>query len=181
VRCDTNKCALDERESPPGKLPRRAKRPSGYAIHLREKQKVKRIYGVLEKQFRNYFESASRKKGVTGEALLQLLESRLDNVVYRLGFASSRKESRQFVSHGHFLVNARKTNISSYLLRPGDKITVQDKSKEAITNKLKAERPIPGWLLLDRSTLEGSVKCLPKREEIPLDVREELIVELYSK
>lgn len=182
TRCDTDKCAVDKRETPPGMPPkRRRKRASVYAIHLREKQKAKQIYGISETQFRRYFELAAHKKGVTGEVLLQLLESRLDNVVYKLGLAMSRRSARQLVTHGHFLVNSRKTNIPSYLLKPGDKITIRDKSKKVVENSLKLDRPVPSWLSLDRSTFEGIAKYLPKRDEIQLDIREELIVELYSK
>lgn len=181
--CDTDKCAMEKREAPPGMLPKRGRRRrvSGYGIHMREKQKAKRIYGISERQFRKYFRISAHKKGITGELLLQFLERRLDNVVYRLGFSTSRKSARQLVSHGHLLVNSRKTNIPSYLLKPGDKITVQEKSKKLVSERLKAEPSILSWLLLDPSNLEGSIKNLPKREEIPLDIREELIIELYSK
>jgi small subunit ribosomal protein S4 len=152
---------------------------SGYGIHLREKQGAKRIYRILEHQFRRYYELAARKKGTTGEILLQLLERRLDNVVYRLGFASSRAGARQLTSHGHLLVNGRKTDIPSYLLRPGDQITLREKSKKIVEEAIKREQEVPRWLSLDRPNFKAEVLSLPKRDEIPLDIREELIIELY--
>lgn len=181
TRCDTDKCAMERKDNPPGKIMRMNRRPSGYAIHLREKQKAKRMYGISEHQFRKYFELAARRKGVTGELLLQFLERRLDSVVYRLGFAASRREARQLIAHGHLIVNSRKTDVPSYLLKAGDKMTVREKSKKMIGQRLEAERSVPDWLLLDRKSIEGNVKYLPKRDEIPIEVREELIVELYSK
>jgi len=183
-RCSTDKCALTRREGPPGEVAkkRRAKE-SGYAIHLREKQKLKRMYGLLENQFKNYFKIAERRKGITGEILLELLERRLDNVVYRLGFAPSRRAARQLVNHGHILVNGRKVDIPSYLVNLGDIITLKEKSKKLILveNALKEEREIPKWLSFDKGSLQGKVLAIPKREDIPVDIKEELIVELYSK
>jgi small subunit ribosomal protein S4 len=152
---------------------------------LREKQKVKRIYGVLERQFRNYFEKAERKKGITGENLLILLERRLDNTVYRLGLANSRNEARQLVRHSHFLVNGKKVNIPSYPIKPGDVIQLRDKSKNisGISEALEsvARRGIPQWLELDKANLRGTVKDLPSREDLTMPIEEQLIVELYSK
>ncbi|HID94036.1 MAG TPA: 30S ribosomal protein S4 [bacterium (Candidatus Stahlbacteria)] len=183
-RCSTDKCALTRREGPPGEVAKRRRaKESGYAIHLREKQKLKRMYGLLENQFKNYLKIAERKKGVTGEILLQLLERRLDNIVYRLGVAPSRKSARQLVSHGHVLVNGKKVNIPSYLVNVGDTITLKEKSKKLalVENALKEEREIPKWLSFDKKSLYGKVLAIPKREDIPVDIKEELIVELYSK
>jgi len=161
------------------------KKLSDYGVQLREKQKTKRIYGVLEKPFREAFDRAVRKKGIAGENLLQILERRLDNIVYRLGFAPSRKTARQLVRHGHFTVNERKVDIPSYLVKPGDVVRVREKSQslEVIHASLRAVgrgRALP-WLTLDKSTLSGSMVELPKREDIPTPVQEHLIVELYSK
>lgn len=184
-RCYTDKCALERRKYPPGQHWQNRPKPSDYGLQLREKQKLKRLYGVLERQFRRYFEIASKKKGITGEALLQLLELRLDNVVQRLGFASGIRMARQLVSHGHILVNGKKVNIPSYGLKPGDVIEVRDKSKnlEVIKESLeKAQhRGIPEWLELDAEGMRGRVLRVPSREEIPVTVREQLVVELYSK
>ncbi len=185
-KCYSPKCILEKRPYPPGKSSdrggRRAK-ASDYGIRLREKQKARRIYGVMERQFRRYFDMASREKGLTGENLLRLLERRLDNVVYRLGFASSRREARQLVSHGHFLVNGRSTNIPSYLVRVGDEIKVKEKSKEIepIQRGLSYERSVPSWLELDREALSGKVVDLPKRDDIDIDINEQMIVEFYSR
>jgi small subunit ribosomal protein S4 len=152
---------------------------------LREKQKVKRLYGILENQFRNTFKEADRRKGITGETLLSLLERRLDNAVYRLGFANSRNEARQLVKHSHFLVNQTKVNIPSYLVKPGDIIQLREKSKKVvrILESLEgvARRGVPQWLELDKEQLKGSVKALPTREDITIPIQEKLIVELYSK
>lgn len=184
-RCSTDKCALVKREGLPGEVAKRRRRAkqSGYAIHLREKQKLKRIYGLLENQFKKYFRVAERKKGVTGEILLELLERRLDNVVYTLGIASSRKSARQLVNHGHILVNGKKVDISSYLVNQGDTITLKEKSKELVLveSALKEERETPKWLSFDKESMAGKVLAIPQREDIPLDIKEELIVELYSK
>ncbi len=185
-KCYSPKCILEKRPYPPGKGSdrggRRAK-ASDYGIRLREKQKARRIYGVMEKQFRRYFDMASREKGLTGENLLRLLERRLDNVVYRLGFASSRREARQLVSHGHFLINGRSTNVPSYLVRVGDEIKVKEKSKdiEPIQRGLSYERSVPSWLELDRDAFSGKVLDLPKREDIDIDINEQMIVEFYSR
>jgi small subunit ribosomal protein S4 len=185
-RCYTEKCAIEKRNFPPGQhgKSRRAK-IVGYGVQLREKQKVKRIYGVLENQFRRYFEQAERQKGITGEVLLQLLERRLDNVVYRLGFATSRPQARELVRHGHFVVNGRKVNIPSYLVRAGATVSVKAGSQKNVTIQHAMEevkgRGIPGWLQLEGEPFTGRVVSLPTREQINLPVQEQLIVELYSK
>ncbi len=185
-RCYGEKCAIDRRNVPPGEhgKGRRAKL-LGYGLQLREKQKVKRMYGVLEQQFRRYFEAADRKKGVTGETLLQLLEQRLDNVVYRLGFATSRPQARQLVRHGHFTVNGKRADIPSYSVRAGDLVAVRSGSikNPAIiyaTEEVKG-RGIPEWLELDVEKLTGRLTAVPTRDQINLPVQEQLIVELYSK
>ena len=161
------------------------KKQSEYGIQLNEKQKVKFIYGILEKQFRHYYVMATKKNGVTGEMLLQLLESRLDNVVYRLGLANTRREARQIVNHGHITVNGAKVDIPSYLVKPGDVIAVREKSKNSVRIKeiveTNAKRVIPSWLDMNRDTLTGKVLKLSEREDIDYDVQEHLIVELYSK
>jgi small subunit ribosomal protein S4 len=185
-RCYTEKCAIEKRNFPPGQHgKRRAQKMLGYGVQLREKQKVKRIYGVLEDQFRGYFEQAERLKGITGEMLLQLLERRLDNVAYRLGFATSRAQARQLVRHGHFAVNGRKVDIPSYLVRAGDVVTVRATSQKSPTIAHAIEevkgRGVPEWLSLDGEQLTGRVVSLPTREQINLPVQEQLIVELYSK
>ena len=185
-RCYTEKCAIEKRNLPPGQhgKARRAKLV-GYGMQLREKQKVKRIYGVLENQFRRYFEAAERQRGITGETLLQLLERRLDNVVYRLGFATSRAQGRQLVRHGHFTVNGRKVDIPSYSVKAGDEVSVRATSEQNVTIQHAIEevkgRGIPEWLSLDPSRTRGRVAALPTREQINLQVQEQLIVELYSK
>jgi small subunit ribosomal protein S4 len=185
-RCYTEKCAIEKRNIPPGqhtKL-RRAKL-MGYGLQLREKQKVKRIYGVLENQFRRYFEAAERQRGITGETLLQLLERRLDNVVYRLGLATSRAQARQLVRHGHFIVNGRKVDIPSFSLKAGDVVTVRSSSAKSASIQHAMEevkgRGIPEWLALDADKISGRIVSLPSREQINLPVQEQLIVELYSK
>lgn len=184
-RCYTEKCAFDRRNYPPGQHGQSRKKISDYGTQLREKQKVKRIYGILENQFRNIFKVADRQKGITGENLLSLLERRLDNIVYRLGFASSRNEARQLVRHNHFLVNQNKVNIPSYLVNPGDVIEVREKSKKVsrIIDALEgmARRGVPQWLELDKDQMKGSVKALPTRDDITFPIQEKLIVELYSK
>ena len=185
-RCYTEKCAIEKRNFPPGQhgKSRRAKL-AGYGIQLREKQKVKRIYGVLENQFRRYFESAERQRGITGETRLQLLERRLDNVVYRLGLATSRAQARQLVRHGHFLVNGKKVDIPSYSVRPGDVVSIRPTSQKNPTIAHAIEevkgRGIPGWLTFDAGDGTGKVVSVPTREQINLPVQEQLIVELYSK
>jgi len=184
-RCYTEKCAFDRRGYAPGQHGQDRKKTSDYGLQLREKQKVKKLYGLLEGQFRNTFKEADRQKGVTGENLLSLLERRLDNAVYRLGFANSRNEARQLVRHNHFLVNQTKVNIPSYLVKPGDVIGLREKSKKIvrILEALEgvARRGIPQWLELDKEQMKGTVKALPTREEITLPIQEKLIVELYSK
>ena len=180
-RCYTEKCAIEKRNFPPGQHGKaRRQKIAGYGIQLREKQKVKRIYGVLEDQFRRYFEAADRQRGITGETLLQLLERRLDNVVYRLGLATSRAQARQLVRHGHFLVNGKKVDIPSYSMKAGDTVAVRA-SNPAIAHAIEEVkgRGIPGWLTFDGQT--GKVVSLPTREQINLPVQEQLIVELYSK
>jgi small subunit ribosomal protein S4 len=184
-RCYTEKCAYDRRNYPPGQHGQARKKFSDYGTQLREKQKVKRIYGILENQFRNIFKEADRQKGITGETLLALLERRLDNIVYRLGFANSRDEARQLVRHNHFLVNQSKVNIPSYLVKPGDVIELREKSKKVVRvlEALEgvARRGVPQWLELDKDQMKGSMKGLPAREDITLPIQEKLIVELYSK
>ena len=184
-KCYSPKCILERRPYPPGRGSERGKRAkaSDYGIRLREKQKARRIYGIMERQFKRYFDMASREKGLTGENLLRLLERRLDNVVYRLGFASSRREARLLVSHGHFEVNGRSTNIPSYLVKVGDVVKVKDKSKdiEPIQRGLSYEKITPGWLELDRDNFSGKVVDFPKREDIDIDINEQMIVEFYSR
>jgi len=184
-RCYTDKCGIKRRSYPPGQHGQGRSKTSAYGVQLREKQKVRRIYGLLEKQFRGYFAEADRMKGVTGENLLSLLERRLDNTVYRLGFASSRTESRQLVMHGHFSLNGRKVNIPSIQLKSGDVIELREKSRKIVTvnDSLEAvvRRGIPQWLELDRDAFKGILKGLPVREDITTPIQEQLIVELYSK
>jgi small subunit ribosomal protein S4 len=184
-RCFTEKCAMERRPYPPGQAGQGRHKFSEYGIQLREKQKVRRIYGVLEKQFRHYYHEAARSKGVTGEALLNLLERRLDNTVYRLGFAASRTEGRLLVRHGHVQVNGRRCDIPSFLVRPGMTISVAEKSRkvgrvlEAVENVEK--RGVPGWLELGSDKFSGTVKAMPTREDVTIPIQEQLIVELYSK
>lgn len=184
-RCYTNKCAVSRRAYAPGQHGQQRKKLSEYGIQLREKQKARRFYGVLESQFRRYFELAEKRKGITGENLLQILESRLDNVVYRLGLATSRPEARQLVRHGHFTVNGKKVNIPSYLVKVGDVISLAEKSRnspkiKAIT-EITGGKVIPKWLEYDPENFTGKVVSLPAREDIDLPIKEHLIVELYSK
>ncbi|MDH7569207.1 MAG: 30S ribosomal protein S4 [Armatimonadota bacterium] len=187
TKCYGPKCSVESHAYPPGQHGKEQTRRKvqGYGLQLREKQKLRRIYGVLESQFRAYFAEAARKKGVTGEVLLRLLEQRLDNVVYRLGFASSRREARQLVTHRHFSVNGRTVNVPSYLVRAGDVIAVRDGSKEEppIVSAVQAARGrrTPQWLEVDAENLRGKVLWLPSREEIDTDVQESLIVEFYSR
>lgn len=185
-RCYSEKCAVERRPFPPGAHGQgRRQKPSEYGIQLREKQKTKRIYGLLEKQFRNYFKKADRQPGVTGENLLVLLERRMDNVVFRMGFGGSRKEARQLVNHGHFFVNGKKATIPSMLLKPGDVVQVRDTSKDSPKfQEIKdqaAYRTPPEWLTVDADNLTGSVLAYPNREQIDTAVNEQLIVELYSR
>jgi small subunit ribosomal protein S4 len=184
-RCYSDKCAAERRSYPPGQHGQRRPKFSNYGEQLREKQKVKRIYGLLEKQFRLTFERAEKQKGITGMNLLLLLERRMDNLVFRLGFASSRRESRQLVRHSHFMVNGRKVSIPSYLVKPGDVIELKTGSRkiQAIQESLDAviRRGVPGWLELDKEQFRGKLLAFPAREELTMPVREQLIVELYSK
>ena len=185
-RCYTEKCAIEKRNFPPGQHGKTRKaKLAGYGLQLREKQKVKRIYGVLENQFRRYFESAARHRGVTGVMLLQALETRLDNVVYRLGFATSRPQARQLVRHGHFLINGKKVDIPSYAVKMGDEVRVREASaKSAVVAHAIDEvkgRGVPEWLQVDAASTLGRVLSIPTREQINLPVQEQLIVELYSK
>jgi small subunit ribosomal protein S4 len=185
-RCYTDKCAFERRSYAPGQHgQRRGRKISDYGIQLREKQKVKRIYGVLEKQFRKYYTRADRQKGITGTNLLILLERRLDNIVYRMGFASSRNQARQVVRHNHFTVNGRKVNIPSYQVKIGDVIEVREKSRKSpfILEAMETvvRREMPSWLEVDGSNFSGIVKEFPNREELTMPINEQLIVELYSK
>jgi small subunit ribosomal protein S4 len=182
-RCLTEKCGIERRSYPPGQHGRGRTKQSEYLTQLREKQKAKRYYGVLEKQFRNYYEKASRRTGITGENLLRFLELRLDNVVYRLGFAASRAQARQFVRHGHFLVNGRRVNIPSFQLRPDDVLSMRSGStaEESIRDATDLTASVASWLQADHDNLTGKVLRHPDREEIDTPVQEQLIVELYSK
>jgi len=185
-RCYSDKCAIDRRTYPPGQHgQRRGGKTSDYGLQLREKQKVKRMYGLGEKQFRLFFHRADAGKGITGEALLVMLERRLDNVVYRFGFANSRAQARQLVKHNHFLVNGKKVNIPSYQTRVGDVLEIREKSKnvQAITDAVDAvvRRGMPQWLELDKDNLKGTVKAMPVREDITMPIQESQIVEFYSK
>lgn len=184
-RCYGDKCAFERRSYPPGQHGQRRTKISDYGIQLREKQKVKRMYGLLEKQFRLFFERAERQKGITGTNLLVLLERRLDNIVYRLGFASSRNQARQLVRHSHFLVNGQKANIPSFLVKIGDAITLKERSRKTptILESLEtvARRGVPEWLELDKDNFTGTVKAFPTRENLTMPIQEQLIVELYSK
>jgi len=186
AKCFSEKCPVEKRNFAPGQHGKdRKAKIVGYGLQLREKQKTKRIYFTLEKQFRNYFEKAARTKGVTGEQLLQQLERRLDNVVYRLGYATSRRQARQLVRHGHVEVDGRKVNIPSYEVSVGEEITVRERSKKITTiesaREFTSHQPAVNWLENDRENLKGRVTALPKREDINLPVNEQLIVELYSK
>jgi small subunit ribosomal protein S4 len=184
-KCFTAKCPVENRPFPPGQHGQRRTRLSDYATQLREKQKLRRIYGVLEKQFRNYYKEAARIKGSTGENLLQLLEGRLDNVVYRMGFSSSRSESRQLVRHNGISVNGKRVNIPSYQVRPNDVVSVNEKARSQ--NRVQSavdlaqQRGIADWLDVDTKKLSGTYKASPERAELPADINEHLIVELYSK
>ena len=187
-RCLSSKCAVERRSGPPGSKERRRRfrgRTSEYGIQLREKQKVRRVYGVLERQFRRYYREAGRRKGLTGSNLLTILESRLDNVVYRLGFADSRQQARQLVQHGHFDLGGVRTNISSCLVKPGDEIAVRERSRRlpyfrTMVERL-GERAVPEWLSLDAESLRGQVVSLPSREHVDIPVNDQLVVEYYSR
>ncbi len=185
ARCMTEKCAIERRSYPPGQHGQGRPRISDYSLQLREKQKLRRIYGLQERQFRGLFERAERQTGITGEALLRLLECRLDNVVYRLGFGSSRKEARQLVNHGHVLLNGRRTNIPGALVKVGDVVEVRQKSRNLVPVLAALDavdgRGVPEWLELDRAAFKGTVRALPTRENIGLPVNEQMVVELYSR
>jgi len=184
-RCYTDKCAIERRNYPPGQHGQARKKFSEYSIQLREKQKLRRIYGLLERQFRSTYKEAARSKGVTGERLLQLLESRLDSIAYRMGFGISRTEARQVVRHNGVLVNGKRVNIPSYQVKPGDTVEVAGKMKEQLRIKAAAEaaesRGIPEWLQVDTKGLKGTYKAMPTRAELPSTINESLIIELYSK
>ena len=184
-RCYGDKCAISRRPTPPGQHGAGRRKVSEYGMQLREKQKTRRAYGVLESQFRKYYEKAAREKGITGENLLRMLELRLDNVVYRLCFGDSRPQARQFVTHGHIRVNGKKVDIASYQVSVGDVISIKDTSKDVPAFKglreQGASKPIPKWLELDAENLTGKVVALPEREDIDLNIEELLIVELYSR
>jgi small subunit ribosomal protein S4 len=185
-KCFTDKCAIEKRNFPPGQHgQKRTQRLSDYGVQLREKQKLRRIYGILEGQFRGYYAKADRQKGITGENLLQLLESRLDNVAYRMGLGSSRTEARQIVRHNSIKVNGRRVNIPSFQVRPGDVIEVADRSKQQLRIKGAVEaaeqRGFPEWLEVDVKALKGTYKARPQRDELPSTINESLVVELYSK
>jgi small subunit ribosomal protein S4 len=179
------KCAFERRNYPPGEHGQVREKQKDYGIRLREKQKIRRIYGILERQFRRYFHNAERQKGITGENLIRILESRFDNIVYRSGLASSRAEARQLVLHNHFILNGKKSNIPSCLIKTGDLIQVKDSSKsiDRIQNAIEAseQRGIPEWLELDRERMQVTVTSLPTREQVPESIQEQLVVELYSK
>jgi small subunit ribosomal protein S4 len=184
-RCYSDKCAFERRGYPPGQHGQGRAKFSSYGVQLREKQKVKRMYGLLEKQFRNFFAKAERKKGITGTNLLIFLERRLDNMIYRLGFANSRNEARQLVLHSHFSVNGHKVNIPSYLVDVGDVIELREKSRKVVkigeSLEAVARRGVPAWLELDKENFRGRIVALPSREDLTMPIREQLIVELYSK
>lgn len=184
-RCYTDKCAIERRSYPPGQHGQGRSKFSEYAVQLREKQKIKRTYGVLEGQFRRYFEKAERSKGITGENLLILLERRLDNMVYRMGFATSRSEARQLVRHGHFRVDGRKVNIPSFLVKVGQTVSIRERSRKVdrIVSALEQaeRRGVPEWLEVNKETFSGVVKALPTRAELTMPFNEQLVVELYSK
>lgn len=184
-RCYTDKCAIERRQYAPGQHGQRRTKSSEYCLQLREKQKIKRIYGILERQFRGYFRKADRMKGITGQNLLLFLERRLDNIIYRMGFADSRKEARQLVLHGHFEVNGRKVSVPSFQVRKGDEISVREKSRklQRIGESIESvdRRGVPLWLELDKKKLSGTVKNYPVREELTMPMEEQLVVELYSR
>ncbi len=185
TRCYTKKCSFERRPAPPGQHGIRRRKVGEYGLQLREKQKIRRIYSVLERQFKGYFEEASSTPGVTGENLLRMLELRLDNVVYRMGFAASRAEARQLVGHGHFAVNGRSSNIPSLQLKAGDRVEVRESHRSREPFKLAGEqirsRQIPEWLSVDPAKLSGSVLTPPRRDQMPLDLNEQLVVEYYSR
>jgi len=185
TRCYSKKCAFERRPSPPGQHGVRRRKMGDFGIQLREKQKVRRVYSVLERQFRNYFVEAGNQDGMTGENLLRFLETRMDNVVFRLGFASSRAQARQLVAHGHFAVNGVPTDIPSYKLKPGDRIEVRESRRERDPFKIAKDtlrsHQAPEWLSLEPARLAGNVLSLPRRDQMPLDLNEQLVVEFYSR
>jgi small subunit ribosomal protein S4 len=185
AKCYTKKCPIERRPTPPGQHGVRRRKTSEYGIQLREKQKVRRVYGVLERQFKSYFERAESRPGVTGQNLLQLLETRFDNVVFRMGFASSRPQARQLVGHRHFAINGRPANIASMQLRPGDRVEVREPSRNQEPFKFAKENmrsaQIPDWLSIDAEKLAGTVTALPRREQMPQELNEQLVVEYYSR
>lgn len=185
ARCYTKKCSFERRPSPPGQHGVRRRKVGDFGLQLREKQKVRRVYGVLERQFRNYFRDAETHAGVTGEALLRSLELRLDNVVFRMGFATSRAQARQLVGHGHFAVNGRPSNIPSFQLRPSDRVEVREgrRAREPFKTAKETLRShqAPEWLTIDAAKLSGTVADLPRRDQMPLDLNEQLVVEYYSR
>jgi small subunit ribosomal protein S4 len=184
-RCYTDKCAFERRPTPPGEHGRMRRKPTDYSIQLREKQKVRRMYGVLEGQFRSYFKTAEGKKGIAGTNLLMLLEKRIDNVAYRMGFSNSRSQARQLVQHGHFMLNGHKVTVPSIQLKDGDVLEVREGSKNSLVIKeaqeVVARRGVPAWLEVDTTALKGTIKALPVRDDITFPMNEQLIVELYSK
>lgn len=180
-RCYTGKCAIARRSFAPGQHGQGRKKVSEYGVQLREKQKTRRFYGILERQFRKIYSTADTMRGKTGENLLKLLELRMDNIVYRMGFASSRAEARQLVNHGHFTVNGKKVDIPSIFLKAGDQIAVREKSRSSLKFQNLAGRPIPKWLTFNAEALTGTLEQMPSREDVDLEVKEHLIVELYSK
>jgi small subunit ribosomal protein S4 len=184
-RCYSDKCAYERRSYPPGQHGHGRKKFSDYGIQLREKQKVKRMYGLLERQFRFYFRKAERQKGITGTNLLILLERRLDNVVYRMGFANSRSQARQLVRHNHFFINGKRVNIPSYLVRENDTVEIKDKSRTIVpfveAMEAVARRGVPQWLEVDKDKFKGEIRSFPARDELTMPIQEQLIVELYSK
>jgi small subunit ribosomal protein S4 len=185
TRCYSKKCSFERRPTPPGQHGVRRRKMGEFGIQLREKQKMRRVYGVLERQFRNYYREAEGTTGVTGEALLQKLETRLDNVVFRLGFAASRAQARQLVAHGHFTVNGTPTDVPSYALKPGDRVEVREsrRGREAfkVIKETIRSHQAPEWLSLDAAKLGGAVASLPRRDQMPLDLSEQLVVEYYSR
>jgi small subunit ribosomal protein S4 len=184
-RCYSDKCAVERRNYPPGQHGQSRAKPTDYGVQLREKQKVRRIYGILEKQFRKYAHLAEKKKGVTGENLLLFLESRLDNLVYRMGFALSRSQARQLINHGHVLVNGRKVDVASFLVKPGMVIELREKSRSIASVQeclqTASRRGMPAWIEVEADNFRGTLKALPTREELPPTIREQLIVEYYSR
>ena len=184
-KCFTDKCAIERRNYPPGQHGQKNSRLSGYGVQLREKQKLRRIYGLLERQFRTVYKKADQKKGITGENLLFSLESRLDNITYKMGFGASRSEARQIVRHNGILVNGKRVNIPSYQLRPGDEVEVAPKAKEHLRIKAASEagagRGFPEWLEVDSAKLKGKFKTMPQRSDLPSTINESLVIELYSK